>query len=52
MDKKVYFQNREISWLRFNERVLFEVCEEKVPLLEKLKFISIFVLNLVDYILM
>ena len=47
-DKKSVFINRELSWLRFNSRVLAQ-CEKALPPLEKLKFIAIYMTNLDEF---
>lgn len=44
-----YLQNRELSWLNFNLRVLEQGADETVPLLERLNFISIFWSNLQEF---
>ncbi len=44
-----YTQERELSWLRFNERVLAEARDETVPLFERLKFAAIFTSNLDEF---
>ena len=42
-------ENRELSWLKFNDRVLMQAKDSKVPLGEKLSFISIFQSNLDEF---
>ncbi len=49
ISKPEYYNNRELSWLAFNERVLEEAEDETNPLLERLRFIAIFSSNLDEF---
>ena len=48
-EKPEYYVNRELSWLKFNERVLSEARDKSLPLFERLKFLSITSSNLDEF---
>ena len=47
--KPEYYTNRELSWVKFNERVLREARDKSLPLFERLKFLSITASNLDEF---
>lgn len=51
MEKDIlnYTQNRELSWLKFDQRVLEEARDQSLPLLERMKFVAIFTSNLDEF---
>ena len=46
----VYMMNRELSWLKFNQRILEEAKILQYPFFERMKFVSIFTSNLDEFL--
>ena len=49
MESKYNYFKRDISWLSFNYRVLLEALDERLPLYERINFISIYSSNLEEF---
>ncbi|WP_404458374.1 RNA degradosome polyphosphate kinase [Oceanobacillus kapialis] len=49
LENPIYYNNRELSWLGFNERVVGEAFDKRHPLMERLKFVAIFSSNLDEF---
>lgn len=47
--KPLYYTNRELSWIQFNERILEEARDKENPLFERMKFLSITSSNLDEF---
>lgn len=49
LDSSEYYLNRELTWLEFNKRVLYQAADDRTPLLERLKFIAIVSANMDEF---